>query len=32
MIQNDVIKLKSVVEYLNRVNSRLVVTKFITAC
>ena len=32
MIQNDVIKIKSVVEYLNRVNSPLVVTKFITAC
>ena len=32
MIQNDVIKLESVVEYSNRVNSGLVVTKFITAC
>ena len=28
MIQNDVIKLESVVEYCNRVNSRLVVIKF----
>ena len=32
MIQNDVIKLESVVEYCNRVNSRLVVIKFYTAC
>ena len=32
MIQNDAIMLESVVEYCNRVNSRLVVTKFITAC
>ena len=32
MIQNDVIKLESVVEYCNRVNSRLVVIKLITAC
>ena len=32
MIQNDVIKLESVVEYWNRVYSRLVVTKFIRAC
>ena len=32
MIQNDVIKLESVVEYCNRVNSRLVVIKFNTAC
>ena len=31
MIQNDVIKLESVVEYCNRVNSRLVVLKFNTA-
>ena len=28
MIQNDVIKLESVVEYCNRANSRLVVNKF----
>ena len=28
MIQNDAIKLESVVEYCNRVNSRLVVIKF----
>ena len=32
MIQNDVIMLKSVVEYCNRVNYRLVVVKFNTAC
>ena len=32
MTQNDIIMLESVVEYCNRVNSRLVVTKFITAC
>ena len=32
MIQNDVIKLESVVEYSTRVNSRLLVTKFITTC
>ena len=30
-MQNDVIKLESVVEYWNRVNSRLVVLKFNTA-
>ena len=29
MIQNDAIMLESVVEYCNRVNSRIVVTKFI---
>ena len=28
MIQNDVIKLESVVEYCNRVNSQLLVIKF----
>ena len=28
MIQNDVIKLESVVEYCNRANSRIVVIKF----
>ena len=28
MIQNDAIKLESVVEFCNRVNSRLVVIKF----
>ena len=32
MIQNDAIMLESVVEYCNRVNSRLVVIKLITAC
>ena len=32
MIQNDVIMHESVVEYCNRVNSRLVVIKFNTAC
>ena len=32
MIQNDVIMLESVVEYCNRVNSRLVVIKYKTAC
>ena len=32
IIQNDVIKFESVVVYCNRVNTRLVVTKFITAC
>ena len=32
MIQNDVIKLESVVEYCNRVNSQLLVIKLITAC
>ena len=32
MIQNDVIMLESVLEYYNRVNSRLVVIKLITAC
>ena len=32
MIQNDVIMLESVVEYRNRVNSRLVVIKYETAC
>ena len=32
MIQNYVIKLESVVEYSNRVNSRLVAIKLITAC
>ena len=31
MIQNDVIKLESVVEHCNRVNYRLVVIKFNTA-
>ena len=31
MIQNDVIKLESVVEHCNRVNYRLVVVKFNTA-
>ena len=32
MIQNDVIKLESVVEHCNRVNSQLLVIKLITAC
>ena len=32
MIQNDAIMLESVVEYSNRVNSRLVAIKFNTAC
>ena len=32
MIQNDAIMLESVLEYCNRVNSRLVVIKLITAC
>ena len=32
MIQNDVIKLESAVEYCNTVNSRFVVIKFNTAC
>ena len=32
MIQNDVIMLKIVVEYCNRVNYRIVVVKFNTAC
>ena len=32
MIQNDVIKLESVLEYCNILNSRLVVIKLITAC
>ena len=32
MIQNDAIMLESVLEYCNRVNSRLVVIKFNTAC
>ena len=32
MIQNDVIKLECVVEHCNRVNYRLVVVKFNTAC
>ena len=32
MIQNDAIMLESVVEYCNRVNSRLVVFKFNKAC
>ena len=32
MIQNDAIMLESVVVYCNRVNSRLVVIKFNTAC
>ena len=32
MIQNDVIKLESVVEYRNRVNSLLLVIKFNAAC
>ena len=32
MIQNDAIMLESVVEYCNRVNSRLVVIKMMTAC
>ena len=32
MIQNDVIMLESVVVYCNRVNSRLVVIKYKTAC
>ena len=32
MIQNDVIKLESVVEYCNRVNSQLLVSKFNAAC
>ena len=32
MIQNDVIKLESVVEYSNRVNSQLLVIKFNAAC
>ena len=32
MKQNDAIMLDSVVEYCNRVNSRLVVIKFNTAC
>ena len=31
MIQNDAIMLESVLEYCNRVNSRLVVLKFNTA-
>ena len=32
MIQNDPIMLECVVEYCNRVNSRLVVIKFNAAC
>ena len=32
MTQNDVIMLESVVKNCNRVNSRLVVIKLITAC
>ena len=32
MIQNDVIMLESVLENCNRVNSRLVVIRLITAC
>ena len=32
MIQNDAIKLESVVEFCNRVNSQLLVIKLITAC
>ena len=32
MIQNDAIMLENVLEYWNRVNSRLVVFKLITAC
>ena len=32
MIQNDVIKLESVVVYSNRVNSPLLVIKFNAAC
>ena len=32
MIQNDVIKFESVVEYCNRVNSQLLVIKFNAAC
>ena len=32
MIQNDVIMLESVVEYCNRVNSRLALIKYKTAC
>ena len=32
MIQNDVIKLESAMEYCNTVNSRFVVIKFNTAC
>ena len=32
MIHNDVIPLESVVDYCNRVNSRLIVIKFNTAC
>ena len=32
MTQNDVIKLESVVEHCNKVNYRLVVVKFNTAC
>ena len=32
MIQNDAIMLESIVEYYNRVNSRLIVIKFNTAC
>ena len=32
MIQNDAIKLESVVEYCNRVNSLLLVIKFNAAC
>ena len=32
MLQNDAIMLESVLEYCNRVNSRLVVIELITAC
>ena len=32
MLQNDAIMLESVLEYCNRVNSRLVVIKFNAAC
>ena len=32
MIQNDAIKIESVVEFCNRVNSQLLVIKLITAC
>ena len=32
MIQNDVIKVESVVEYCNGVNSQLLVIKFNAAC
>ena len=32
MLQNDAIMLESVLEYCNRLNSRLVVIKFNAAC